>query len=124
MNYELMVFGFYLSNNPITSYKLQNSKTIDLKNLKNYFDKVVDIIIYVEKIKTIDTKNKEKMMFITGSDELSKIDVVLFPKIYKEFYDIKAGDIICVRGRVEKRFDQMQLVASSLKKLKQEPENH
>ncbi len=117
MAQELEVFGFYLSNHPITEYKLQNKSAIDLRHLNSYFDRIVEIVIYVEKTKVIDTKKKEKMMFITGSDELSKVDVVLFPKVYNRYYDIKMGDTINVIGKVEKRFDQMQVVANTIKKL-------
>jgi len=56
-------------------------------------------------------------MFITGSDELSKVDIVLFPKIYNRYYDVNVGDIFHITGKVEKRFDQMQVVATILKKL-------
>ena len=57
------------------------------------------------------------MMFITGSDELSKIDIVLFPKVYEEYGDIKKGDIIKIFGKVEKRFDKFQIIATNVKKI-------
>lgn len=117
MSFELKVFGFYLSNHPITEYKLRSDKTIDLRHLDSYFDRVVEMVVYVEKIKVIDTRKKDKMMFITGSDELSKVDVVVFPKIYSRYSGINVGDIVQVIGKVEKRFDQMQVVATILKKL-------
>jgi len=117
MTYELKVYGFYLSNHPITEYKLNFNRAIELRHLDSYFDRVVELVIYVEKVKVIDTKKKEKMMFITGSDELSKVDIVLFPKIYNRYYDVNVGDIFHITGKVEKRFDQMQVVATILKKL-------
>ncbi len=117
MNYELKVYGFYLRNHPTTEYKLKVEKAIDLRHLASYFDRIVEMVVYVEKIKVIDTRKKEKMMFITGSDELAKVDIVLFPKVYNRYYDTKPGDIIKVIGKVEKRFDQMQVVANILKKL-------
>ncbi len=117
MSNELKVYGFYLSKHPITQYKLTYDKAIELRHLNSYFDRIVDLVVYVEKVKVIDTKKKEKMMFITGSDELSKVDIVLFPKVYNRFYDVNVGDILHVRGKVEKRFDQMQVVANILKKL-------
>lgn len=117
MGFELQVFGFYLSNHPITEYKLKNKNIIDLRHLDSYFDRVVELIVYAEKVKTIDTKRKEKMMFITGSDELSKVDIVLFPKIYNRYSDIKEHDVLHVTGKVEKRFDQLQVVANVVLKL-------
>jgi len=117
MDYELSVYGFYLSNHPITEYKLKYDRAISLKELGSYFDKNVEIVVYVDRIKVIDTKKKDKMMFISASDELSKVDIVLFPKVYNRFHDVQSGDILHVSGKVEKRFDQIQVVANNLKKL-------
>ncbi|MBR3198485.1 MAG: DNA polymerase III subunit alpha [Bacilli bacterium] len=113
MNYEQEVFGFYLSNHPITEYKIKN-KHIDIKDIQLYFDKQIETVIYVDKIRVINTKNKETMMFITGSDELSQIDIVLFPKIYNENKNIKEGNIIKIKGKVEKRYDQYQIIANNI----------
>ena len=54
------------------------------------------------------------MLFITASDELATIDVVLFPKFYTLGTNINVGDIVEVSGHVEKRFDKYQLVANAL----------
>ena len=59
------------------------------------------------------------MCFITGSDEATNIDIVLFPKIYKSYSNIKVGDIIKVSGKVEKRFDKYQIITKSLTKLEE-----
>ena len=56
-------------------------------------------------------------MFITGADEVNKIDLVLFPKIYNNYPNIKESDIILVNGKVEKRFDKMQIIVNDIKKL-------
>lgn len=119
MQQELDIFGFYLSNHPITEYKLKLSNLIELKNLENYFDKDINTVVYVDNIKLIETKKKETMCFITGSDEATNIDIVLFPKIYKSYSNIKVGDIIKVSGKVEKRFDKYQIITKSLTKLEE-----
>lgn len=113
MNYEHEVFGFYLSNHPITEYK-NNNKYIELKNISSYFDKQIETVLYVDKTRTISTKNKEEMMFVTASDEISKIDVVVFPKVYKISPKIKEGDIIKIKGKVEKRYDEFQIIVNKI----------
>lgn len=117
MQKELEVFGFYLSNHPITEYKKQNPKAIELKEISSYFDRMVEAIVYVDKTKEIDTKNKDKMMFITGSDELSQVDIVVFPRVYQVMPTINLGDILKITGKIEKRYDQYQIVASKIIKL-------
>ena len=117
MSQELEVFGFYLSNHPVSEYKKQNNKAIELKDIKNYFDKVIEAIIYVDRIKEINTKNKDKMMFIMGSDELGTVDIVIFPRVYQVMPEISVGDILKITGKVEKRYDQYQIVANKIIKL-------
>ena len=117
MEQELNVFGLYLTNNPITQLKVKHNNIVNLNEIELHFDKVVNIIVYVDKIKEINTSKGDKMAFISGSDELSTIDIVLFPKIYQKFNIINTGDIILVKGKVEKRFDKHQIVVNSLEKL-------
>ena len=116
MQKELEVFGFYLTTSPIIDYK-KNNQSIDLKNLQTYFDKNIIAIATADKIREINTKNNEKMAFLTVSDELSRAIVVLFPKIYQTLENIEVGDILKIIGKVEKRFDQYQIVANKITKL-------
>ena len=57
------------------------------------------------------------MAFINGSDELSNIDITLFPKVYENYKDISSKDIILVKGKVEKRFDKYQIIVNNITKL-------
>lgn len=114
MRQELEMFGFYLSNHPITDYKIQHNITLDLENIKNYFDKIVEVIVYVDKIKEVTTKNNQTMVFITGSDEVSTIGIILFPNLYENYPDLKVGEFLRLKGRVEKRFDKYQIVVNDI----------
>ena len=117
MEQELNVFGLYLTNNPITELKLKHNNIINLNEIESYFDKLINIIVYVDKIKEISTSKGDKMAFISGSDELSTIDIVLFPKIYQKYNMINTKDIILIKGKVEKRFDKYQIVVNEIQKL-------
>ena len=110
---ELDVFGFYLSNHPVTEYKFKY-KTPSLNELT--FNKDTELYLLVDRIKEIDTKNNDKMCFITASDELSNIDLVIFPKVYSKVKDIKPFDIIHIYGKVERRFDKTQIIVNSIEK--------
>ena len=113
MQRELEVFGFYLTEHPLSIYR--RDYKLKISDLKNYFAKTVNIIVLIDKIKTVLTKNNEKMLFITGSDEESTIDIVVFPKKYRN--DLKVGSVYLINGRVEKRFAQQQLVVNEIKEL-------
>lgn len=114
---ELEVFGFYLSNHPVSEYRLRHPTTITVDKLNEYFDTCVDMVLYVDSIREIETKKKEKMVFITASDELNSIDLVLFPKVLAKISSISITDIILIKARVEKRFDKLQLIVEELGKI-------
>jgi DNA polymerase-3 subunit alpha len=117
MQMELDIFGFYLSNHPVSEYKLRYKNTISLKDIDDYFDKTVDVIVYIDRTNEVTTKKKDKMLFITGSDEATTIDIVLFPDTYKKFNKIDTGDIALINGKVEKRFDKIQVVTNEITKI-------
>ena len=117
---EKEVFGFYLSKHPTTIYKNSNPYCIPLNTIESYFSKKIDTLILVDKVKVIDTKKGDKMSFITGSDETATMDYTLFSKVYNEYSNIQKGDLLKVRGTVEKRLNQYQIVVEKIKYLQEE----
>jgi DNA polymerase-3 subunit alpha len=117
---EKELFGFFLSSHPTTSYRKDNPYCITLNKVEENFNKTVDVLILVEKIKVINTKKNEKMAFLTGSDETSTFEFTLFPKIFTLYQEISKGDLLKVRGHVEKRLDEYQIIVERIKKLKDE----
>ena len=117
MQNELDIFGLYLSNHPVTEYKQKYKNIVSINDISNHFDKIINTIVYVDRIKKIDTKKGDTMCFITASDEVSILDFVMFPKVYELYSDIKVGDVLLVKGRAEKRFDKMQVIINEIRKL-------
>ena len=112
---EKEVFGFYLSSHPTTMYKKDNPYCIPLNTVEKSFGKQVDNLILVDKIKVINTKKGDKMAFITGSDETATVEYTLFPKVYNNYPNIEAGDLLKIRGNVERRLDQIQVIVEKIK---------
>ena len=71
----------------------------------------------VDKKTEIITKKKEKMLFITGSDEYSFIELVIFPKTYEKFYNINKGEVYRFNVNVEKRASEYQLIVNKIEKI-------
>ena len=113
---EKKLFGFYLSEYPTTIYKEQ-FETVDLSEVGKYFNKTIDMLALIDKIKVIETKNHEKMAFIYGSDESTTMDFTMFPDVYSKYMDLERGDVVLIRGRVEKRLNQYQVIVLKLRKL-------
>ena len=114
LKYEFDVMGIYLSNNQVTNIKSKYKDIVDLNSIELYFDKIIRIVINVDKIKEVTTSKGDKMCFITGSDELGIIDVVVFPKEYNRYKNIQKDNICIIEGKVEKRFDKYQIVAKKI----------
>ena len=115
-------FGFYISNHPVTTYKSKYQNIVSINNLSNYFNRIVNVMVMVEKVKAIKTKKNEDMAFVTSSDETGQIDFIFFPRVYKNYMDIKKGDICIFTGTVEKRYDELQLVVSKINYIRRENE--
>ncbi len=114
---EKEIFGFYLSQHPVTMYRKDNPYSIELEHVEKYFSKKIDTLILVDKIKVISTKTGEKMAFLTGSDDTKTMEYTLFPKVYTEYSNIKTGDLLKIRGRVEKRLNQYQIIVEKVRNL-------
>ncbi len=116
---EKALFGFYMSAHPITAYQYQYQEALSLNeidNLSNISQKVT-VLILVEKIKIITTKNKEEMAFLTGSDDTTSSTFVLFPSVLKQYPDLQTGQLLKIIGVVERRFNSWQIVVQKIEKL-------
>lgn len=117
---EKELFGFFLSSHPTTMYKKDNPYCINISDIDNHFNKNVDLLILVEKIKIINTKKGDKMAFLTGSDETASIELTLFPKVFNNFQELSRGDLLKVRGHVERRLNEIQVIVEKIKYLKED----
>lgn len=112
---SLSVYGFYLSEHPVSIYKKHND--INTKDIKKYFNKNINLILYIDNIKEVFTKNNDIMAFVTGTDEYGSISLTMFPKTYKQYTNIKKYDTVKIVGKVERRYDKYQIIVNSLIKL-------
>ena len=112
---EKEVFGFYLSTHPTTLFRNSNPNCILISEIEDNFNKTIDCILLIDKIKVINTKKGDKMAFITGSDESGSGEFVLFPKVFNTCDNISKGNIIKIRGNVEKRFNDIQVIVERIK---------
>lgn len=107
-------FGFYLSMHPVQKYRENNLST---KDLKVNFNKVITIYLLVDKKREINTKKGDKMLFITGSDEYNEVELVVFPKVYEDFYNITRGEVYKFTANVERRNNIYQLIVKKIEKV-------
>ncbi|MFV0424581.1 MAG: OB-fold nucleic acid binding domain-containing protein, partial [Bacilli bacterium] len=109
---ERKVLGFNFSNHPTSAYL--NLLKINTLNISKYIGMNVNMILYVENLNEIKTKNGDDMAFIKCSDMYGMIDCVVFPKVYEKYHANK-GDLIYVFAKVEVRNSQIQLIINNVK---------
>ena len=112
MNKEKELFGFYLSYHPTTKYKDQY-KVVNINDLNKHINKVVDVIVLVEKIKVHTDKLGKDMAFITGSDEVSSVELIAFSEEFEKIRELSKGNILLVQGKVEIRNNIQMIVNKS-----------
>lgn len=110
--FEKNVLGLYLSNHPVSSYqklfKHFGCMSIDEAIIQK--EAKVLLGVYISAVKTIRTKKGEVMAFLTVSDEEGDLDVVVFPKGYRNFsIKIQPGAIVMIQGFLEERDGKPQV---------------
>ena len=105
----------------MTSYKAKYENILPLNQIQGFHNRKVNVIVMIDKVHTIRTKNGMDMMFLIGSDEYQSIDFTLFPKIHNRYRSLalQSGMIIKVLGRVERRYNTFQIVVIELEILKE-----
>lgn len=115
MEYE--AFGFYVNHNPISEYRKEYKIEKTLSSLSSYLNRKIDIIVSVDSIKEIKTKDNKKMAFINISDLYTETELVLFNDQYKNIPNIKINDVILLNGKVSIRNGEYQIIGDRIKVL-------
>lgn len=117
--FEKDLLGFYLHEPPF----LKKLKLID-----NYIDvRVSDLTdehvgkkitlggVITNSKKVITKKNAQEMAFVSISDGIGQVEMVVFPKTYTECKDcLNKDEVIVVVGRVDKREDDLSVIVDSV----------
>lgn len=112
---ELEIFGFYVSGHPASKYN--KIGIVKIKNLSNFLNRRIDIVVLVDKVKVINTKKGEKMAFVQVGDESGSCDAVIFPKNNMLIEQIEIGELYRFKASVTKRNDEIQLILEEMSTL-------
>jgi len=107
------------------AYEVCKNTTVYTKSGQNlkvdgneYLDDIITILFeIIDKIKEIVTKKNDVMCFITASDNTGTTTLIVFPDLYKENNNFKKNEILKVKGKVERRFNEYQIILNKVKKL-------
>lgn len=124
LSWEKELLGLYVSGHPLEKYRaMLAGRTTIARTKEGLQENMVGVISgIIEEVKEISTKKGDMMAFIKVSDFTSTIEVVIFPRTYKEHKDILVADsCISIKGKMSKRNDQISMVAEAVKKLELAP---
>jgi DNA polymerase-3 subunit alpha len=121
LDWEKELLGLYVSGHPLDMHKERLGKQkLDIQGIKTKLPPNTVTVIggLIESVQTILTKNGEKMAFITLQDASGTIEVVVFPRVYKEQSTmIVDGECVLVKGHVSPRDGNPSFVAEGFARL-------
>jgi DNA polymerase-3 subunit alpha len=120
LNYEKEMLGLYISGHPLFEYKDSFSSLTPLESLSSVEDKsALAVGGIITKVKTIYTKRDQQMCFLELEDIGDSTEVIVFPKVLEKHREIIAEvRIVEVIGRLDKKEDQLKIIANEIKELK------
>lgn len=109
---EVETIGFLYSRHPLDLYagQLAQLKHVKADQLSEYIGRTVNVVGWLVTGKTVSTKQREPMEFVTFEDTTALFETVFFPKAYARFCRMLTRTRPYVlTGRVEESFDVVTL---------------
>jgi DNA polymerase III subunit alpha len=123
---EKEVLGFYLSGHPLREVwdRAQRLGVVGTGQLAQVEDGARVLLCgLVSALREINTKNGNRMGFVTIEDVEGTIEVTIFPELFKQsVVHLRSGSPLLVRGKVEGTTTARKLLADDLRPLPAEAE--
>lgn len=118
--WEKELLGLFVSSHPLEKYREKmerEGKTIAMIK-KRGINSTYTIAGVVEELKEILTKKGDKMAFVKISDFSGMIEIVVFPKTWKEYSEIiKVNETFAFKGKLERKEDDHNFILDKMKKI-------
>ena len=118
--WERELLGIYLTEHPLDDYReyLSNSTKPISKLSEVKADQKVQIAGMITDIRSITTKSGVKMAFVILEDLTESIELVLFPKAYKDYFAILQKDkVFKVSGTVNERNSELKFAVENVSEI-------
>ncbi len=119
---EKELLGVYLTDHPIKalSNQISNRLTHKLNQIdKSMKGQSVSIAGIIASLRIVNTKkNNSRMAFANLEDEFGKVNIVIFPKLFKETSNLwKDDQAVFITGRVDDRNDELSIIVEKVEEL-------
>lgn len=120
LNFEKEMLGLYVSGHPLAEFQDYLSNLNTIESLYEEPDKSTQLVGgVISKLKQIFTKNGQPMYFLTLEDLTDNVEVIVFPTVLEKYKELVEEDkIIMVKGRLDRKEDQIKLIAIELEDIK------
>ena len=125
LNFEKEMLGLYISGHPLAEYENILAGLTPISKLPDIEDKAtVSIGGIITNIKNIYTKREQQMCFIDFEDIENNLEVIVFPTVLEKYREFIVEDrIIKMKGKIDKKEDQIKLLANEFSELKKDDLN-
>lgn len=118
--WEKELLGLYISGHPLDKHKDKfKDEKKSIKYAKEHHVGVETVIAgFIESARINQTKNGEKMGFLKIADFSDSIEIVVFPRTFKEYETILAvGACVAIKGKISERNGETSFVVERAKPL-------
>ncbi len=116
--YEKEALGFYLSGHPLEKFssELKRFGATTIDSLANFVDgSMVSVAGVVSLLKLKNTKKGDRYATFLLEDLLGVIDVLVWPDVYKDVYEILSSEEpVVVKAKLEVSDERRQLIAKEI----------
>ncbi len=118
--WEKELLGTYVSGHPLDSLRDELDKYQSITKIKK--DKQdgipIDTAGIIDTVKELLTKKGERMSFVQLSNHTDSIEMVVFPKLYRENHKLLvSGNCIALKGHLSIRNDEPTIILEKIKML-------
>lgn len=120
LNFEKEMLGLYVSGHPLSEFQDYLSNLNTIENLYEEPDKSTQLVGgVISKLKQIFTKSGQPMYFLTLEDLTDNVEVIVFPTVLEKYKElVEENKIIMVKGRLDRKEDQIKLIAIEIEDIK------
>jgi DNA polymerase-3 subunit alpha len=116
--YEKEMLGLYVSDHPLLglSEALENQTEFSTTELKEQRDGTYGTIGgIITKIKKVNTKRGDLMLFLDLEDLDGSVEVICFPKAVEQYRELLAEDkLVLVKGKLDIKEDEFKFLAQEI----------
>lgn len=116
LSWEKELLSVYISKHPIDEFQKYIDDSFNIiAELKDKIGQEIKVVGVITQVQKIVTRNGQSMLFVKLEDRTGAIEVLVFPKIYKQTGDFwKEDEVVVVKGKINPKEDDLKLLADKV----------